>query len=315
MKLYLTLVLVILIIMPVFAQENTENGVNYIPLIKFDFLSTDAQKIKSPGTGLVIKSEETLFVGLYTHHSISNDLNFDYPQKYHSIDILWETKQNRHQYLGILKSDSDEPVFGGLHTFQAAAAYGYELINNDNFSFVLGGGIAVSDFGIEFSNGKTCPTIPVPLIRANFDNGFIKTKFEFLTGPNFDLTIGADRQFRLINELRLDQFRDSRDLLFESSLNYRFFSSEHAMGDFAGIALGIKNDNYGEFNLGDQESESAEDEASFETHYNSVFGEIDLTLLKISGGYAFNGRELYRGEIKKDIGKGYFISIEGMYQF
>jgi len=87
------------------------------------------------------------------------------------------------------------------------------------------------------------------------------------------------------------------------------------MGDFAGIAVGIKNDNYGAFDLGEHNKNYPEDEETFETHYNSVFGVLDLTLLKITGGYAFNGRELYREEDTKDTGEGYFLSIEGMYQF
>lgn len=313
-KLYLSSMLLLLIVLAAFAQESSERRVNYIPLLKYDFLSTDAHKIISPGAGLIIMKGETKFVGFYTHHNISNALRFDYPQKFHSIDFLLETIKNRHQFLGIFQTDSDKPVSGGLHTFQAATAYGYELTDNDKLSFVLGGGIAVSDFGIEFSNGKTCPLIPVPLIRAKYNNGFITTKFEFLTGPNFDLTIGAKSQFRLINELRLDEFRDSRDLLFKSSLNYRFFSEEDPMGNFAGIALGIKNDNYGAFNLGDQQSKS-DDEDTIEVHYNSIFGEIDLTFIKITGGHTFNGRKLYHGEITENINEGYFISIEGMYQF
>ena len=54
---------------------------------------------------------------------------------------------------------------------------------------------------------------------------------------------------------------------------------------------------------------------SVEVHYYSVFGAIDLSLLKITGGYAFGGRELYREEIKNDTGEGYFVSVQGMYQF
>ncbi|MBC8485645.1 MAG: hypothetical protein ISS28_00585 [Candidatus Cloacimonetes bacterium] len=48
---------------------------------------------------------------------------------------------------------------------------------------------------------------------------------------------------------------------------------------------------------------------------NAVFGMIDLSLLKITGGYAFQGIELYREEDTRDMGDGYFLSIEGMYQF
>jgi len=87
------------------------------------------------------------------------------------------------------------------------------------------------------------------------------------------------------------------------------------MGDLAGIALGIKNDNYGAFKLGEYDRNLVEEDESIEIHYNALFGELDLTLLKITGGYAFNGRELYREEDTGNLGDGYFLSIQGMYQF
>ena len=225
------------------------------------------------------------------------------------ITQLTDGKKNRHQYLGILKSESDEPMYGGLRTFQAAAVYGYELLKSQNFSLALGGGLAVGSFGIERENGEPWPIIPVPLVRANYETNWMKFKFEFLTGPNFELVIGPKSHVRFITDLRMDQFRDSRDLVFESSLAYRFFSAESEMGDFAGISVGFKNDNYGEFNIGGQKDEF------FELHYYSFFGAIDISLLKLTAGYAFGGRELYKQEYKKDIGEGYFLSVQAMYQF
>ncbi|MCK4695957.1 MAG: hypothetical protein KAT74_09350 [Candidatus Cloacimonetes bacterium] len=315
-KLLISLIIVFMLTMPLIAQnEQKRDGVHYIPLLKYDFLSMDSQNIYSPCIGLVIMSEDVMFVGLYTRHSFKEPLLFDYPEVYHSIDILYDAQKNRHQYLGIFKSESDQPVYGGLKTFQTAIAYGYELVQRQNYSLVLGGGLAVSDFGIELSNGKPWPLIPVPLIRMNYSSKCIETKFEFLTSPNFDLTIGPKSQFRFIGECRMDQFRDIRDLIFECSLAYRFFPVDHPMGDFAGISVGVKNDNYGAFNLGDYEAVYLEEDESIEVHYNAVFGMIDFTLLKISGGYAFSGRELYRGVDTRDVGEGYFLSIEGMYQF
>ncbi|MCK4311433.1 MAG: hypothetical protein KAW88_01720 [Candidatus Cloacimonetes bacterium] len=314
--LLISLIIIFTLTMPLVAQnEQEKDGVHFIPLMKYDFLSLDSQNICSPSIGLVVMSDNVLFVGLYTRHSFDEPLLFDYPGVYHSIDVLLDGRKNRHQYLGIFKSESDQPVYGGLKTFQTAVAYGYELVQRQNYSLVLGGGLAVSDFGIELSNGEPWPLIPVPLIRMKYNSKCIETKFEFLTSPNLDLTIGPKSQFRFIGECRMDQFRDIRDLIFECSLAYRFFPVEHPMGDFAGISVGVKNDNYGAFNLGSYDTVDFEEEESIEVHYNAVFGMIDFTLLKITGGYAFSGRELYRGVDTRDIGEGYFLSIEGMYQF
>lgn len=315
-KLLISLIIIFTLTIPLIAQNGQEkDGAHYIPLLKYDYLTLDSQNIHSPSAGLVVMSDNVLFVGLFTRHSFEEPFLFDYPKVYHSIDILFDGQKNRHQYLGIFKSESDQPVYGGLITFQTAVAYGYELVQRQNYSLVLGGGLAVSDFGIELSNGEPWPLIPVPLIRMKYNSRYIESKFEFLTSPNFDLTVGPKSQFRFIGECRMDQFRDIRDLIFECSLAYRFFPLDHPMGDFAGISVGVKYDNYGAFNLGSYDTIDFEEEESIELHYNAVFGTIDLTLLKISGGYAFNGRELYRGVDTQDIGDGYFLSIEGMYQF
>jgi len=313
MKKIITVLLIMLTVsMTALAEENSRKSndeVNFIPLLKYDYLNLESQNIHSTSAGTVIKSEDVMFVGLYTRHLFKDSLYYDYPEVNHTIDVLLDGKEKRHQYLGILKSESDEPVYSGLRTFQAAAVYGYELYRSRNFSLVLGGGLAVGDFGFERENGEPWPVIPVPLIRANYKTDWIKCKFEFITGPNFELIIGPKSHVRFITDVRMDQLRDSRDLIFESSLAYRFFPSESEMGDFAGISVGFKNDNYGEFNIGGQKDEF------FELHYYSVFGAIDISLVKLAGGYTFGGRELFRHEHKKNIGEGYFLSIQALYQF
>nr|HPJ35832.1 hypothetical protein [Spirochaetota bacterium] len=158
------------------AAENKgaeDEGIKVIPLIRYDYLSLDSRSIKSPGAGIVVNSEDVMFIGTYTRHSFGDPLLYGYPEVYHTIDTLLDGKAGRHQYLGIFKSESDKPVSGGLHTFQAAAVYGYEIIAGNNLSLVLGGGLAVSDFGIERSDGEPWPVIPVPLVRMNYNSEWI----------------------------------------------------------------------------------------------------------------------------------------------
>lgn len=314
MKKYITIVAIILAMtIASFAEENRaekKDAVHLIPLLQYDYLSLDEQEIKSSSAGLIIQSDDVMFVGIYTRHFYQDDLLFDYPKDYHTIDTLLDGKYGRHQYIGIFKSESDKPVSGGLSTYQAAAVYGYELIHGGNLSLVLGGGLALGDFGIEDSEGDPWPVIPVPLVRMNYNSRFISTKFEFLTGPNFSFTVAPQSKVRLRGDFRMDNSRDVRDIIFEVALAWRFFSPESEIGDFAGVALGFKNDNYGAFMIGDTDGDE-----SVESHYYAIFAELDLSLLKITGGYAFEGRELYREEIKRDTGEGYFVSVQGLYQF
>jgi hypothetical protein len=147
-------------------SASADGGLQVIPLAQYELLSLESQTVHSPGAGVVVVGEELVLIGLYNHHLFTQDLDFDYPDTYHSIELMADGRRDRHRYLGAFQSRSDRPVVGGLRTFQAVAVYGYEVVQQPRFSLVLGGGLAVSDFGIETAGGNPWPLIPVPLIRA-----------------------------------------------------------------------------------------------------------------------------------------------------
>ena len=234
-------------------------------------------------------------VGLYTAHSITGAPTDDYPSLCHSLEFLLDGGKGRHRYLGFFKSESDEPVYGGLNTFQTAGVYGYELVQGPRLSLVLGAGLAVGDFGIELEDGTAWPIIPVPLLRMNYSSEWVDASFDFLTGPNLTVTLAPEKQVRFTGDFRMDEYPD---LIYETLLHYRFFPADHPMGDIAGISVGFKNDVYG-FDL-------AGEEEALEIQYRALFATIDLTLLKITGGYSFK-------EWNKE--SGMYVSLQGMYQF
>lgn len=296
-----------------YAADNSVSGragIKVTPIVQYDYLSLESRDIKSTGAGMMVNNEDAMFVGTCTRHSFGEQLLYGYPGVYYTIDTLLDGRSGRHQYIGIFKSESDRPVSGGLYTYQAAAVYGYEFIKGKNWSVVLGGGLALGDFGIERKNGEPWPVIPVPLMRIKYNSEWINAKFECITSPNFSITLAPEKKVQFKGDLRMDQARDVRDLIFDLSLNYRFFNSDHEMGDFAGISAGFKNDNYGAFYLGGKNGEE-----SIEVHYYSVYGALDLSFFKITSGYAFMGRELYREKHKVNTGDGYFVSVQALYQF
>ena len=52
-----------------------------------------------------------------------------------------------------------------------------------------------------------------------------------------------------------------------------------------------------------------------EVHYRSIYATVDLSVIEISAGYAFDGQALYREELKEDWGEGFFVSVQAMYAF
>jgi hypothetical protein len=299
--------------MTAFAGNNNDKKaevVQIVPLVQFESLNLSSQQIRSNSAGFMINREDLMFTGVYTQHRFGEPLQHGFPRLYHSIDMLLDVKNERHQYLGIFKSASDQPVCGGINTYQAAAVYGYEMINRPNLSLVLGGGLAVGNFGVETSDGKNWPLIPVPLLRMNHHTDWLDTSFEFITSPNLSFILAPKGNVRLCGDFRMDQSRDARDLIYEVALSYHPYSEQDERGDFVGISIGFKNDNYGEFNLGNQ----GEDE-TLEVHYKSLFAAVDVSVLKFTAGYAFDGRALYRGTEKQDLGEGYYASVQAMYPF
>jgi len=80
--------------------------------------------------------------------------------------------------------------------------------------------------------------------------------------------------------------------------------AEHKLGDFAGIGAGIKHD-MKSFVL-------FHNAAVFELQQTSVFGTIDISILKIQGGWIFNSDYLIDGEKRGSPGKGFFVSAQGI---
>ncbi|UCH80973.1 MAG: hypothetical protein JSW20_14750 [Nitrospiraceae bacterium] len=306
-KYFTTFIAVILTVIGIASTCKVGESAQYLPVAAFENLTLDSRCINSYGAGLIRLADDSLLVGTYTHHKLHKTPSFDYPKDYHSIDFLYEKTREDGQLIALFKSDSDKPVTGGYDTFEAALVYGFELYEQDNLNVIFGGGLAVGDFGIELSNGDIWPVIPVPIFRVKYESPMVNAKFDFITSPNLQFTVGPEKTLRLKGDFRIDQFRDSRDLIYEVALMYRLHSKEPAGGDYGGVSLGVKNDNYGAFNLGRSPDES------LELHYNALFAELDLAVLKVTGGYAFNGRELYGEETKHDLGDGYFMSVQITY--
>lgn len=288
---------------PVMSEEDPI----YIPLAGYDSLVLESRSVLSPSLGAILIGENFSFTGIYTHSSFSTEEPKGYPEAFHSIDGMFEVHAGKHQLVSILKSESDQPIYGGWETFQTAVIYNFRLIENKSLNISLGGGAVLSDFGIDLENGKPWPLLPVPYISIKYSSANLEAGFDFITGPVFNMALFPESKFHCSLDLQMDEFRDLRDLLFDASLEYRFFEADHPFGDFAGIAAGVRNNSSG--------FTSGESEESYEIQYYALYTELDLSLLKISGGYAFGGRERLGDMLPAELGDGYFLTVQGLYQF
>lgn len=262
----------------------------FIPAAQYDALVLDEQTVHTPTGGLIVLQDEDMFVGLYGRPIFTRDTDADHPDRYHSIDLLYDRRRGRHHSVSLFSAESDQPVAGGWKTFQAASVWGYEVFQRPQTSIVIGGGLAVSDFGIELDDGTAWPLIPVPFVRMHHASPYVEATLDFITGPNLNVVVAPERDLQFTADVRIDQFRDIRDLIFETTLKYRF------------LAAGVKNDTFG--------FAPADKDDPVEVHYRAAFGTLDLSILKITGGYAFDGRKRTGESDTASLGDGYFVSIQ-----
>jgi hypothetical protein len=295
-----------LIAVNTFGQEK-ENF--FILPFGYDFLRLGEQNIHSPaiGLGFLIGEQDIPFtqverryfgMALYQPFFFQGEQPLGVTKQFHQIDAIFDGRINRHQLLFIFKSAADKPVAGGLSTFQAGIGYGYEVIRQPHISLILGGALGVSDFGLAL------PLLPLPLIRFGIDTQWFVSSFDFLTGPNFSFTVAPKERVRFTADMRMDNYRSINDLIYEYTFWYRIFSASHQMGDFVGVGIGVKNDSV-DFVI-------SRDDKNFELQQTSVFAALDLSIIRLEGGWVFASRYLIDGEKTSSPGRGFYLSLQGI---
>jgi hypothetical protein len=298
------MIMIIVLLCNIVQMVVAEGTTSFLPLAKYDYLSLSDQQINSVGGGLVITSDNLFVAGIYTHHSLGQIPESVYPEVYQSVELLVDGKTSRHGYLALFQSISDQPVYGGLQTYQGALAYSYEVFGTDRLTLDLGLGMAVGDFGIELKNGNTLPILPVPLIRMAYTSRVVDFKFELITGPSLNFILAPGSRFRILGDFRMDQFSDLQDLIFECALEYRLFPADHVLSGLAGFSVGVESNKLSFVPAAQNEN--------LDVHYYGVFGQLDLSLLKLNGGYAFNSTQIVREDAILESGNGFFISIQAV---
>jgi hypothetical protein len=302
---------------PVFAQtEDAGTKTSFAPLAAYNYIHLEEQAVHTPLFGLALMAgdhgkpytgiHKSFFAAALYQPTFFTNGNKD--STYHRLDVQLDGRIERHNFTGLFNFKSDKPVTGGLHTINAGAAYGYEIIRRDIVSFVLGAVIAVGDFGVDMSNGDPLPVFPLPFVRLGFDTRWFDMQFEYMMSLGMKFTIAPESKVRFTSEMKMDYYRSIEDIIGEWTLWYRFFTKDSRLGDIAGIGAGLKNDAL-DFNLADGRDNT------FEMQTSSFFACLDFTVLRIDAGYIFDSRYLHNGEKTTSPGKGLYVSLQGQYKF
>jgi len=305
------MVIIIIVSQAVIAEEKI-NGYSVSPFLNYSILQFEEQQIQSPGLGVILTKgnltppisvdRNSIFIAAVYKQYFVNEVKDGYKDFYHDITMLADIKIKQHLVFGVFSSQAAVPVYEGLHTFTAGIGYGYELLRNENVSLTLGGGLVVADFGIELSDGTAWPILPLPIVRFNVNTSLFNASVDFQKNIVTSYTFLPGSKIRLSGSLIMEPFdiRSIRDIYYDNTLWYRFFTKDSKMGDFAGIGLGFRNTGF-RFAL----SERTE---SYKVNYYYAYGILDFSFLGLSGGYLLEGREIYNGKNIEKIGNGFFLS-------
>ena len=175
-------------------------------------------------------------------------------------------------------------------------------------SLYLGGSLMFAGGGMEV-NGDLWPVVPFPYLRYEFSSSPVFAAFEFLSSPMIDIVIGPESRFRFNSSFIISDISKWRDrgIGYDLNLEYRFFTEEDEWGDFAGIRIGYKTCESG-FQVAGTEDDS------LVLGWGGAYGALDLSLLQVSGGYAF-GESYYGSGKSHDLGEGFFFNIALAYLF
>ena len=124
-----------------------------------------------------------------------------------------------------------------------------------------------------------------------------------------DVVIAPHSQFRLNGSTIICDMSEWQDcgIKYDLSLEYRFFSDDHELGDFAGVRLGYLAEDYS-YDLSGRNGES------LQIAWKSVYSTLDLSFLELTAGYAFDGRQYYE-DAEQDLGSGWYLNLQLAWSF
>ena len=286
-----------------------------IPVVYGSGLFLEEQVLRGIGGGVIVlagdfeereaeRRDTMQMVALYTRHDLMDEAPEGCPEGYNNLDFLLQKKMRRHQFFSLLKSYSDEPVSGGIETFDFVAGYGFELVSREHHSLWLGASLGVSDWGPVLPGDGETPVLPVPFVHYDYYSRWMNLSFDFTTSPMLDLVIAPQSRVRVKGSTIICDLGEIEDggIKYDLSLEYRLFSSEHRLGDVAGVRMGYLAEDY-EYDL------SGRDGESLQIAWKSVYAVLDLSLLELTAGYAFDGRQYYK-DAEDDLGSGWYVNFQ-----
>ena len=310
-KLCLCALFSVIMIADVIAQEKSQNDFkfNIIPQIDFGMLQLEKNTFMfSPSgnfqfkyqkeDGAEIKGPDVIAGSLsYGQDLFSNDYSVMGEKYFHKLGAFGKVVSGKNTFLLKLDGRGAKP-FESYKNFEGLLFYARKIIDSDTTSLDIGGGLAATDTGIVLG-GLDIFLVPLPMIHFSYKNQIIDAEAEWIGMPDAIITFFPENMLRINTFFALAGFDLPKDIMGDLALCFYPFR-DGFLKDLAYISAGISHE---------VKKLRIDTENSLKYDYFTAYGQISITALTIRGGYAFGGRQTFRGKdskITKDYDGGFY---------
>jgi hypothetical protein len=296
-----------------FADETPETDkpkIFFQPILSYKIISFENITFHNPTGGLSVgrfnpASKNLFSVATMYGLTLTEGIQNKYPDIYHNIILSFNGKTGRHSFLGAFTANTDKPLYGGLHTFNAFAGYTYNLIQRPHFSMVLGGYLMFMDIGVALPNGTAWLFWTLPFLSLKWDYEWIDVSLL----PGITITIADGKPLSFAVSKKTGDF--------DAAFWYHYFRNKNPSAELFGIGIGLKN--------ATSEVKTAAGDIYGINYYALYAGIRIFKMIEVNGGWTFNGKEKYdqvhwgsifetyghsdEFDYQTEIGNGFFFSV------
>lgn len=319
-KLCLCAIFLILIISNLNAQEKSQKEfkLNIIPQLDFGMLQLEKNTFMFSPSGnfqfkyqkeesASIKGPDIIAGSLsYGQDFFSNDYSVMGEKHFHKLGLFGKVVSRKNVFL-LKVDDRGARPFESYKNFEGLCFYARKIIDTESTQLDIGGGLAATDTGIVLA-GLDIFIVPLPMIHFSYKNQIVDAEMEWIGMPDAIITLFPQGMFRVRSSFALAGFDLPKDIMGDLALccypfRYGFLK------DLAFVSAGVTHE---------VKKLRIDTETSFKYDYFTAYGQLSITALTVRAGYAFGGRQTFRGKdckITKDYNGGFFATIQAMYKF
>ena len=272
------------------AVQLEENDFVFTPSVNLQYMCTKSKGVES-------KLPDMIAIGAgYSQNIFTTGLGPDNVKKMQSVNLMASLSKGKNIFTSMVSSYGEERISDiSMILWQ----FTHQLIQTDSFSFLIGGGLFVVNLESEFF------VLPLPAFSFSYTNDYFYGEISMM---GLNVVLLPKSMFRFNGSLGMGGFSSVRDIAFDCALAYYplFNAENEGIRELLCVSAGIMNQSAG-FKL--------QDKTSFGYQCYTVYGEVNATFISLRCGYNFDGKMLVDNEIKKDMYKGMFATVQAMFMF